>query len=217
MSYFLTEDLRALNRLQQDANLADQHLGDALKRVAGGYFTSLNATGESAANDYTLPEQPSSGQLRLIVDKRNCIPRLLKVQMDQQQPTDLWLRCVPDLPSDAFVRPLEETALIRLQQEQEQPSNTTSGAIFSAHQQPGRLIPTAVYELPLPQSVRNIKLWQASKLTAPVNVALQYRSSKPFLFSELSYLARLRDSSGLRLRQQFLQDLHGLAFDSSVP
>jgi hypothetical protein len=215
MSYFLTEDLRAINRFQQDTILADQHLAEALKRVASGYFTGINATGESAANTYTLPEQQSPGQLRLVVDKRNCIPRLLKIKIDQQQPTDLWLRCVPDLPPDAFVRSMEETALIRLQPEKQ--PGTTLSAIFSAHQQPARLIPTAVYELPIPQSVRTIKLWQASKLTAPVHVALQYRSSKPFLFSELSYLARLRDSSGLRLRQQFLQDLHGLAFDSSKP
>ncbi|NOT10434.1 MAG: hypothetical protein HOP23_01125 [Methylococcaceae bacterium] len=217
MSYFLSGELRAVNRPQQDAILADQHLAEALKRVANGYFTGINATGEHAANEYTLPEQHTPGQLRLIVDKRDCIPRLLKIQMDQQQPSDLWLRCAPDLPAAAFVRSLEETALIRLQQEHEHPANSTLSALFSAYQQPARLIPTAVYELALPQSIRNIKIWQASNLTAPVNLALQYRSSKPFLFSESSYQARLRDSSRSRLQQQFFQDLRGLASDKSMP
>ncbi len=217
LSYFLTDELRALNKPQADAILADQHLAEALKRVAGGYFTSITGDGDSAANEYALPEQMTPGQLRLIVDKRHCVPRMLKVQMDQQEPTDVWLRCVPDVTDDKFVRPMEETALIRLQQEYQKPPNSTLSALFSAYQQPARLIPTAVYELPLPQSVRSIKIWQASVLKMPLNLAVQYRSSRPFLFSELSYLARSRESTRTRLQQQLFQDLKGQSFDNSKP
>lgn len=217
LSYFLTEELRAINRPQADAILADQHLAEALKRVASGYFTSITGDGDSAANEYALPEQMTPGQLRLIVDKRNCVPRMLKVQMDQQAPTDVWLRCVPDVTDDKFVRPMEETALLRLQQDFQKPPNSTLSALFSTYQQPARLIPTAVFELPLPQSVRNIKIWQASDVKTPLNLAVQYRSSRPFLFSELSYLARSRETARTRLQQQFFQDLKGQRLDGSKP
>ncbi|MDD1625864.1 MAG: hypothetical protein LUQ26_00065, partial [Methylococcaceae bacterium] len=203
MAYFLAESLHVINRPQSDAILSDQHLAEALKRVSPGYFTSLTVAGRDGANEYSLPEQQAGGQLRLIFDKRNCMPRLLRIEMNSQVSKDLWLRCERDLEPEAFTRSLAETALIRLQQE---PTgfNVTLDALFSSHSQPAQLITTAVYEIPLPKEVRTIKIWQASGLTKPVNIAVQYRAAKVFLFSEQSYLARLRDLSGKDLAVDWL-------------
>jgi hypothetical protein len=210
MAYFLAESLRSVNRPQSNAILADQHLTEALQRVGNAYFTSLTGVGRAAANDYALPEQHAAGQLLLIVDKRECVPRLLRIEIDQNPSKDIWLRCEPDLEPEAFTRSLAETALIRLQQAPAS-SNVTLDALFAAHTQPAPLITTAVYEVPLPRGVRTVKIWQASDLAKPVNVAVQYRASRAFLFSEHSYLARLRESSGKRLSALFLQDLSGIS------
>lgn len=206
IAYFLAETLQAVNRPQSDAVLADQHLADALKRVSKAYFTSLTRVGREAANEYTLPEQHTDGQLRLIVDNRHCVPRLLRMEINQQTAKDVWLRCGEKLKPDAFTRSLADAALVRLQQEPDS-FNVSLEALFSAHTQPAPLIASAVYEIPLPKDARTIKLWQASESAKPVNVALQYRAAKPFLLSEHSYLARLRDSSGKRLLARFIQKI----------
>lgn len=194
MAYFLAESLHAVNRPQSDAILADQHLADALKRVSNGYFTSLTGM----ANEYTLPEQQSTGTVRLIADKRDCLSRRLRIEIDRQPAQDLWLRCEPELEPDAFTRSLAETALIRLQQEPDS-HNVSLDALFSAHAQPAPIIASAVYELPLPKEARTIKIWQTSEQTKPVNIAVQFRAAKIFSLSEHGYLARLRDSSGKQL------------------
>lgn len=190
MAYFLAETLQAVNRPQSDAILADQHLADALKRVSNGYFTSLG----NAANEYRLPEQQSAGQLRLIIDKRDCVPRRLSIAIDQQPAKDLWLRCGDDQEPEAFTRSLAEAALIRLQQEPDS-VNVSLDALFSARGQAAPIIPSAVYEIPLAKEARSIKLSQISGMSQPVNVAMQYCASKPFLLSEHSYLSRLHNSS----------------------
>jgi len=193
-AYFLAESLHAVNRPQSDAMLADQHLADALKRVGNGYFTSLTGI----ANEYTLPEQQSAGTVRLIADKRDCVLRRLRIEIDRQPTQDVALRCESELEPEAFTRSLAETALIRLQQEPDS-HNVSLDALFSAHAQPAPIIATAVYELPLPKEARTIKIWQTSESAKPLNIALQYRAAKTFSLSEHSYLARLRDSLGKRL------------------
>ena len=68
------------------------------------------------------------------------------------------------------------------------------------------MIPSAVFELPLPINVRTIKLWQASeRKPKPVQIALQYRAAKPYLLSEHSYLESLRDWSAKTVSTQLRQ------------
>jgi len=117
MAYFLDQTLAAVNRPQSNAIVADQHLTEALKRVGNAYFTALPDVATANANEYTLPAQPTAGLARLVVDERDCVQRLLRIQIDQQAPKDLWLRCGTERNPELFVRPMAETALIRLQQE----------------------------------------------------------------------------------------------------
>ncbi|MEQ1738799.1 MAG: hypothetical protein ABL884_02745 [Methyloglobulus sp.] len=208
MAYFLTETLQPINRPSRDTLLADQHLAEALKRASQAYFTPLTKVGSAGANEYTLPEQQTDGFLRLIIDKRDCSSGFLHIQIDQQMTKDLWLRCQPDLESEAFTRSLAETALMRLQQKPDS-FNVSLEALFSTYSEPARVIATAVYEISLPKSTRTIKLWQVSKPIKPVNVAVQYRASKVFLLSEQSYLARLRDSSGKHTFAQMIDNALG--------
>lgn len=201
MAYFLAPSLHAVNRPQSDAILADQHLAEALKRVGNGYFTAIVGT----ANEYTLPEQQTAGSLRLVVDKRDCVPRRFHLAIDRQAVKELWLRCEQDMQPEAFARSLAETALARLQQQPDS-SNVSLDALFSAHSQAAPIIATAVYELPLAKEARTIKIWQADRVK-PANIALQYRASKTFALSEHSYLALLRDASpsaGQRLENELL-------------
>lgn len=197
MAYFLAENLPAINRPQSNAILADQHLSDALKRVSSAYFTALPDVGPTA-NEYTLPPQQTASSVRLVIDKRDCVQRLLRIEIDRQPAKDIWLRCGAERNPEAFVRSLAETALLRLQQESDT-LNVSLDPSFSAHNQPAPLIASALYELPVPKDAHLIRLWQASERKAtPVNVAVQYRAAKPFLLSEHSYLEQLRDLSGQR-------------------
>lgn len=205
MAYFIAESLQAINRPQSNAILADQHIAEALKRVSSAYFTTLPKVGKAMANEYALPEQQTAGFVRVIVDKRDCVLRQLHIEIDQQTPKNITLRCESELEPEAFTRSLAETALIRLQQETDS-ANVSLDALFSAHLQPALLINTAVYEIPLPKSVRTIKIWQAAEPTTPVNIAVQYRTAKPFSWSEHSYLAHLRDLSGKRLQVAWVRD-----------
>ncbi|PPD41210.1 MAG: hypothetical protein CTY16_16285 [Methylobacter sp.] len=206
MAYFLAETLPAANRPQSDAILADQHLADALKRLSNAYFTPLTDIGRDAANGYTLPEQQTAGQLRLIVDGRDCVQRLLRIEINQQTAKDIWLRCGQERRPETFTRPLAGTALMRLQQEPDS-RNVSLDGLFSAYAPAAPVIAASVYELPLPKDVRTIKIWQASERKATaVNVALQYRASKPFLLSEHSYLERLRDLDGKPITTRFTQN-----------
>ena len=205
MAYFLSKSLMPIGRPPRDTVLADQLLGDALKSVSNAYFTTLSKADSAAANEYTLPEQNTDGQLRLIVDKRQCVTGRLHIELDRQASQDLWLRCQPELEPEAYTHSLAEAALTRLQQEPGS-LNVSLDVPFSTYSEPSPLIQTAIYEIPLPKSVKTIKLWPVSQFSKPVNIALQYRASKSFSMSEQSYLAGLDDSSSNQFLAKFIAD-----------
>jgi hypothetical protein len=208
VAYFLTETLQPTSRPSRDTILADQFLGDALQDLSHTYFTAITKTGSSAANEYTLPDQPTEGQLRLIIDKRDCAPGKLHLEIDQKIIKNLRLHCEPELEPEAFKRSIAEVALMRLQQEDDS-FNVSLEAQFSTYSEPAPVIPTAVYEVPLPKSARTIKLWRASETKKPINVAFQYRASKPFSMSEQSYLALLSGSSGKAMLTRIIANISG--------
>lgn len=207
MAYFLPQTLPAVHRPQSDAILADQHLAEALKRLGNAYFTRLDRVGPTHANEYQLPEQVTEGQVRVIVDERVCVQRLLRIAIDEQPAQDVWLRCGQESVPETFVRTLTDAALVNLQKRPDS-KNVSVDALFSAHAQPAPIIPVSVYELPIPKGAHTLKIWQASEQKSwPVNIAVQYRAAKPFLLSEHSYLARLRDATAKGAFRQFLQRL----------
>lgn len=199
MAYFLDVALQPVALPRSNAILADQHISNAITRIDHGYFTQLDKT---AVNEYQLPPQQTAGQLRLAVDKRHCKTSLLHLQIDNQAPKEFWLRCEQDQAQQNFTRALAESAIVRLQQ-QDNSFNVTLDAVFSIYNSPAApLIPTAVYELPYTKDTKSLTLWQTGQTQVPI--ALQYRVSKPFSFSEQSYLARLRFPNEPQLQNELL-------------
>jgi len=188
-AYFLPKRIRPFHPATEDAQLADQHLGAALQQTASGLFNATDAT----PNEYLLPDRLTESQLRLIIDKRDCADRHLKLQIDQAEPLDVWLNCKPALQDDEQLASLAGAAMERLQ---EGPSRESLRGVFSAYREPGPLIAAASVEIMLPKSARAIKIWASDALSEKLNVALQYRASKPSQLSEQSYLALLKDVNG---------------------
>ncbi len=208
MAYFLAETLADVNRTQGNAVLADQHLSAALKRVSSAYFTVLPGTKAVEANEYTLPTQQSTGQLRLIIDKRDCVERVLRIQIDRQPAGEIRLRCDIALNPEAFASSMAKTALLGLQQEHDALKVGLPPFFFGLNQAPAPFIAAAVYELPVPKDARTVTLRQVAGPDAPpVNAALQYRAAKAFVSSEHSYLARLLEARDKRPFATFLQNL----------
>ncbi|HRD68416.1 MAG TPA: hypothetical protein PKY50_19990, partial [Candidatus Competibacter sp.] len=69
------------------------------------------------------------------------------------------------------------------------PAAGTLAAPFAAQRPPGPLVAAASVEIPLPAGVRRIRLSGASQ---PLNVALQYRASRPYQLTESEYLEMSR-------------------------
>ena len=53
-------------------------------------------------------------------------------------------------------------------------------------------IPVHSIEIPLPRSVKVVRIWSTKKNTSPLQVALQYRASKTYSCSEMEYLELIR-------------------------
>lgn len=186
-AYFLPKRIKPLNLAKEDAQLAEQHLGAALEQTPGALFTAL----ESENNEYGLPERLTDSQLRLVVDKSDCVARRLTLQIDQNPPVAVRLACNDELDRDQLQTSLSEAALVHLHANVEP---ATLQGLFNAYQEPGPLIAAATVELPLPAQARTVTIRAADGLSAAVNVALQYRSARPSQLSEQSYLALLRNT-----------------------
>jgi hypothetical protein len=211
VAYFLSEELLPNKPDEEDIVLAGQHEDAALQRLGSGFFTQLSGQGKEQGNHYYPPELVAPSELRIIVDKRDCSERHFWLQYDRQAPLKWQLHCQQNAPLAAVRRSLAEAALLLTQQTSGSSANVTLGRGFSAVSDPGRLIDGAIQDIPLPASVKSIKIWQDRTYPSPLKLALQYRASRPFLFSEQSYLARLQAVPRERLWQLFKQDLQGLA------
>ncbi|MBK8816249.1 MAG: hypothetical protein IPN42_12475 [Methylococcaceae bacterium] len=194
-AYFITKGLQSINRPGRNAILSEQHAVDALEQLSQGYFTPLTQQGSAGANEYALPEQEAEGELRLIVDKSDCGSEYLHIEINREASNDLWLHCQPDVGAEAFVRTITEAALFGVKPESKH-TQPTLRPFFAAFSEPGKLIPAAVYEVPLPKKARTLKLWRSSKPDKPLYVALQYRTTKAFTLTEQSYLSLLQSLPG---------------------
>ena len=66
----------------------------------------------------------------MIVDKRDCVERLLRVKINEEPATDMWLRCDKERQPEWFNQPLAEAALARLQQERFSDNVSLDGLFF---------------------------------------------------------------------------------------
>lgn len=203
MAYFMPESLQGINKPDRHAVLAEQLVGDALKHLSQGFFTTLKRPGNAGGNEYVLPEQQTEGELRIAIDKSICHQDYLHIEIDRDNYYDLRLDCPSEIGQDGKVRALGEAALLTAQQKffDKRP---TLNSYFAAYSEPAKLIPAAVYELPLPASARTLKVWRSSSAEQSMPVALQYRTGRSYALTEQSYLYLLNNFSASANGRRFL-------------
>ena len=178
---------------RDDRWLRDSHaLAPYRERVADASFTPLES-GE--VQPYLLPARAAPGELRVLVAADDAATGIM-LQFDDAAPRRLDL-----LP------PASNAALGPPDPRGELPP--ASGALVQ--DPPLQLVPVGNAVLPLPAGVREIKLWPAVALSRPIEVALQYRSARPYELDEAAYPVALS-----RLAQEPLAALRDVANDSAA-
>ncbi|NOQ37090.1 MAG: hypothetical protein GQ569_14560, partial [Methylococcaceae bacterium] len=240
-AYFAPKTLESFSRPQAQPVLAQQHLQAVLNRIGKSIFIPLSKKGEQNANEYYLPDSAAKPELRLIVDKRYCgANSQVFVQFDQQKSFPVALRCDEEnITADAFLQTFFEVSVKDYQHLTKEilsckqftnlqkhlgikPQNCESEEkrrdfyrLISQHFKEGELIKVGHFDLALTKKIKRIKIWLADA-SEPVHIALQYRSSKEFNYSEQSYLARFQETNSANLLNLFQRDLKGLKADTNL-
>ncbi|MEW6713483.1 MAG: hypothetical protein AB1306_00125 [Nitrospirota bacterium] len=198
----------ALNEPQQpdEALVLKQHLDDGLKTLSRSLFIPIPSGTESEPliQRYSLPQRFAPSFLRVIVDAETTIDgQEIIVQLDDMQPVKMLITKEEGLTKSRYMANTAENALkiIKARDVLSLTDTTLSGA-FSAREPVGRLIKAAFAEIPLPQDVKEVKLWSSNSLAGSV-AALQYRSSRPYQLSEtefLDFLKKVNDPYNLLIK-----------------
>lgn len=149
------------------------------------------ATAVPAGQVYWLPERHEPTLLRVIADMERSPPGArFYVQLDDAQPTLFQIAQYEELPAaelapDAGSRGLSMLALRHATAD----AGTLGGPFASGPRSAARQIQGAAFELVVGREVRRVSVWREGD--APVFLALQYRTSKPFVLNETAMLAEL--------------------------
>lgn len=193
-AWYLTPELRDIGKNGWGRVAAGQHESAWLSRVASGIFVPLPGSG--AAQMYDLPERFAPSILRIALHRASAeAAEELYLQFDEEPPLSLSHSAFPELPADRFDLSTGEIAL-RLQQARgdHEGLGTLSGA-FSRRRVPAPLIRAGVVEVPLPPSVRQVRLWHQAmpgKVALPVWASVKVRNSRPYQLSEGAYFDATR-------------------------
>lgn len=181
--------LLGLSERPRELVVAKRFAEDLLGNLAAVSFFELPPAAEL---EYRLPVRRQPSLLRIAVEPTDSAPAELSLRYDDQPPRRLRLQ-PPELASHLFLPSTGEAALLLWAEQHGVPAANTLTAPFAAQRPPAPLVEAAVMEIPLPASVRRIRLSGANR---PLAVALQYRASRPFQLSESEYLeaAQLMDS-----------------------
>ncbi|MDP2828866.1 MAG: OmpA family protein [Sulfuricellaceae bacterium] len=163
--------------------VAPQH---SIERVKPGYHR------------YMLPTRVEPSLLRVVVDAPEAVEAEFFLQFDAAKPMRMHALAGQELPDSEYAPAQGDAALEILAQQFGPALAATSAGPFAARRVPGRLAHARLMEIPLPSSVREVRVWRSAPDAPPLHVALQYRAAKPFALSEGEYLemaARTGDSS----------------------
>lgn len=166
---------------------------------------------------YRLPERTAPGSLRILAYCQGAPgPRPLWLQFDQQPPIRLHLDAAEALAPQAFNPAVSEEALARLAGRHPGLDSGTLGGPFSRRHAGAERLQAASWELPLPASVGEVRLWRQEGSGAELFVALQYRAAKPYQLAESGYLEMTRRLVGVSPLQGLRQALTGGALAEGV-
>jgi hypothetical protein len=183
--WFIVQRLLNPGEVLRGAVLPPQLLDDFLDRLGRAFFVAV-PTGAEAALVYPLPERFGPTDLRVMVESGTPV-RGFWVQIGAQPPRRLLICSTPELPPHEYMPAEVEAALAMVPGLAGGPTEPTLGGPFSHSRLPGPLLPVAEMELPVPPTAERIRVW-ADAGAGPVQVALQYRASRPYRLSEMEYL-----------------------------
>ena len=168
--------------------VGEQQSGELVRMLAGGTF--VNAPDAISALRYRLPERFAPTLLRIAAPKDSLREGdELFIQFDSRPPQKFAVYKPPALPDGTVPLQPAEAGLIMLAEQHGSPWPLTLSGAFSGISPPGPLLAAATAELPLPGTVREIRLWKNGEQGGQLPVALQYRVSAPYRMAESEFLA----------------------------
>lgn len=157
---------------------------------------------------YRLPAHQAPGSLRVLAyNEGEPGPRPLWIQFDQQPPVKLMLDASAALAAEAFNPAVGEEALALLAKRHPGLDAGTLGGPFSRRQAGAERLQAASWEIPLPASIGEVRLWRGEGDGPGLFVALQYRAAKPYQLAESGYLEMTRRLVGVSPLQGLRQAL----------
>jgi len=137
------------------------------------------------AADYELPERFAPSRIRVAVHApEHRTGETLYLQFDDAPPQQLQASPPPALPEGAFTDTLGALALRIQGSRWPAAGGATDSGLFALAAPTAPQITAGVAELPLPASVRRVRLWRKNPDGPPLYAALQYRTSNPYTPAE---------------------------------
>jgi hypothetical protein len=143
---------------------------------------------------YQLPRRSYDSRLRIAAIPVRPERTALFVQFDQEPPLKVVVDGGTALPNETLEPSAAFATLHVLGQEANQPSHGTFGEPVGEFDLPLPIANAAVAELPLPQRVQSVGLYQEPPATS-LMASVAYRAAKPFEAGELSYRSLLSQTA----------------------
>ncbi len=188
-------DLRDPKDEGKETFVLESHKNDLLKHLLRGYFFSSGSSLEESLV-YTLPQRRSPSFLRVLVNQSALKkPQALWVQYNDAAPFKLIVFPQEGLSSEAYkpTRGLMGLALLN------DPQSTLGGS-FNFRANPGPLLCASSLEIPLLADTKQVRIWNVDKNAPSLEVALQYKASRPYRLEHrimLEELRRIKNPEGL--------------------
>jgi hypothetical protein len=214
--YFLPWRLRELFQPERPWLLSATIAHNARALLPQGCFIEMPRSAEHA-HVYRLPPRSFESQLRIVVtsDLTHGQQEFF-VQCDAQPPLQFELHRPRPIPASGFEGSIEAAALA-VMQVLAQPSNAvTRLPRLIETGLDGPLLQTDDIELALPQSVREIRVYQDPANAGELRVSLAYRTAKPFVLDETGYQALSASTHALQILTHFLAVSHAQEPPSSA-
>ncbi len=174
-AYVIDWDLRDPKDEGKETFVLESHKDDLLKHLQSGYFYHTNSSTQDPLA-YDIPARLAPSFLRILANQTTlCAPQSLWVQYDKKEPFKVVVFPHKDLSLEAY-QPTQGLMGLKLIND----SFGTLGGLFNIHAIPGPLLSAGILEIPLSADVKRIKVWNADPKAPPLEISLQYQTSRPY-------------------------------------